>query len=120
MRCVTTRADLSDPGRGSAMNMVESATGQTRAAEASASATQVDIWSTGALGAREKSSYWRESVCSAVFGISVETVPEQFSARITARTAGPLRFAVSESTEYQIARSRRDIDASPSDHYSIY
>ena len=100
--------------------MVESATGQTQAAEASASAAQVDIWSTGTVLAREKVSYWRETVCSAVFGISVETMPEQFSARIAARNVGPLRFAVSESTEYRIARSRQDIDASPSDHYSIY
>ncbi len=100
--------------------MVESASGQTPGAEAAASAAQVDIWSTGSVAAREQVCYWRESVCSAVFGISVETVPEQFSARITARTAGALRFAVSESTGYQIARSKREIDANPSDHYSIY
>jgi AraC-like DNA-binding protein len=100
--------------------MVESATGQTRAAEPSASAAQVDIFATGSVAAREKVSYWRETVCNAVFGISVETMPEQFSARITARNAGPLRFAMSESTAYQIARSRQQIDAIPSDHYSIY
>ena len=101
-------------------NMIESAAAQMRAAETSASAAHVDIWSTGTVLAREKVSYWRESVCSAVFGISVETTPEQFSARITARNVGPLRFAISESTGYQIARNRRDIDARPSDHYSIY
>src|ERR1043165_8757544 len=100
--------------------MVESATGQTRAAEPSASAAQVDIFATGSVAAREKVSYWRETVCNAVFGISVETMPEQFSARITARNAGPLRFAMSESNPYRIARSQREIDASPSDHYSIY
>jgi len=102
--------------------MVESATGQTPAGELSPSAAQaqVDIWSTGSVAAREKVSYWRETVCNAVFGISVETVPEQFSARITARNAGPLRFALSESTAYQIARTRQQIDALPSDHYSIY
>jgi len=100
--------------------MDESATAQMRAAEPSASAAQVDIWSTGSVVAREKVSYWRETVCNAVFGISVETIPEQFSARITARNAGPLRFALSESTAYQIARTRQQIDAMPSDHYSIY
>jgi AraC family transcriptional activator of tynA and feaB len=100
--------------------MVESATEQTRVAETSASAANVDIWSTGTVCAREKVSYWRETVSGAVFGISVETIPEQFSARITARNVGPLRFAISESTGYQISRSRRDIDARPSDHYSIY
>src|ERR1044072_2567421 len=99
--------------------MVESAPGQTPAAEPSASA-HVDIVSSGTAAAREQVAYWREAVCGAVFGISVETMPEQFSARITARNAGPLRFAMSESTAYQIARSQRQIDASPSDHYSIY
>lgn len=100
--------------------MVESATEQTQTAEAPPAAAHVDILSTGTVAAREKVAYWREAVCSAVFGISVETTPEQFSARITARNAGPLRFAMSESTPYQIARSQRQIDASPSDHYSIY
>lgn len=100
--------------------MVESAPGQMRPAERSASAAHVDIYSTGSVAAREKVTYWRETVCNAVFGISVETMPEQFSARITARSAGPLRFAMSESTAYQIARSRQQIEAIPSDHYSIY
>src|SRR5437868_3906164 len=100
--------------------MVECRPGQTPSAQGSASAVEVDIWSTASVGEREKVSYWRETVCSAVFGISVETMPEQFSARITARNAGPLRFAISESTGYRIARSRHDIDAMPSDHYSFY
>src|ERR1041385_6508157 len=100
--------------------MIENATEKMSGAEAAASAAQVDIWSTASVAAREQVSYWRESVCSAVFGISVETMPEQFSARITARNAGSLRFAMSESNPYRIARSQRDIDASPSDHYSIY
>jgi len=100
--------------------MVESATGQTLTTDASASAAQVDMYATGSVAAREKVSYWRETVCTAVFGISVEAMPEQFSARITARSAGPLRFAISESTAYQIARTRQQIDAIPSDHYSIY
>ena len=100
--------------------MVESATGQTSGVEAAATAAQVDIFSTASVDAREQVSYWRESVCSAVFGISVETMPEQFSARITSRTAGAMRFAVSESTGYQIARSKQEIDANPSDHYSVY
>ena len=98
--------------------MVESASGQTQ--RPVASAARVDILSTGTVAAREKVAYWRESVCSAVFGISVETMPEQFSARITARNAGPLRFAMSESTAYQIARTQQQIDETQSDHYSIY
>src|SRR3954469_7431682 len=100
--------------------MVASATNHIPGMEAAACAAQVDIWSTAAVAARDQVSYWRDSVCSAVFGISVETIPEQFSARISARTTAALRFAVSESTRYQIARSKREIDASPSDHLSIY
>ena len=48
--------------------MVESATEQMRAAETSASAANVEIWSTGTVCAREKVSYWRETVSGAVFG----------------------------------------------------
>jgi AraC-like DNA-binding protein len=55
-----------------------------------------------------------------VFGISIEAPPEGFTARISARSAGPLRFAKSESTDYRIARSREDIAKAPADHYSIY
>jgi AraC-like DNA-binding protein len=89
-------------------------------APASSAKTCVDIWSTDAVGARERFSYWRDAVCHAVFGISAEAPPDQFSACITARSSGPLRFARSESTRYWIARDRRDISAAPSDHYSIY
>jgi AraC-like DNA-binding protein len=81
---------------------------------------QVDIWSTDATRARERFSYWRDAVCHAVFNISIEAPPDRFSARITARSAGPLRFATSESSGYQIVRTRRDIDSAPSDHYSVF
>ena len=39
---------------------------------ASAVRTQVDIWSTNAVQGRERFSYWRDAVCRAVFGISIE------------------------------------------------
>lgn len=81
---------------------------------------QVDIWSTDATRARERFSYWRDAVCQAVFNISIEAPPERFSARITSRGAGPLRFATSESSGYRIMRSRRDIDSAPADHYSVF
>src|SRR3954452_2447514 len=81
---------------------------------------QVDIWSTDSIRAQERFSYWRDAVCNAVFGISIEAPPERFTARIMARSSGPLRFAKSESTGYRIARSRADIAKAPADHYSIY
>jgi AraC-like DNA-binding protein len=81
--------------------------------------TRVDIWSTDAACARERFEYWRDAVCNAVFGISIEAPPERFSARIAARTSGALRFAKSESTGYDLIRGARDIASGP-DHYAIY
>ena len=80
----------------------------------------VDIWSTDTMRARERFDYWRDAVCNAVFGISIEAPPERFKARIAARSSGPLRFAKSQSTDYHIVRSREDIARAPADHYSIY
>jgi AraC family transcriptional activator of tynA and feaB len=84
------------------------------------SKAHVNIWSTDATQARERFSYWRDAVCQAVFNISIDAPPEQFSARIEARSSGAFRFATSECSGYQIVRSRRDIDTAPAEHYSIY
>jgi AraC-like DNA-binding protein len=102
--------------------MVDSATATDKQpAEPLASAkAQVDIWSTDGALARERFSYWRDAVTSAVFGISIEATPEHFSARIRGRTCGPFRFAISESTGYEITRGRREIESAPADHCSIY
>src|SRR2546421_423149 len=81
---------------------------------------RVDIWSTDAARSRDRFSYWRDAVCKAVFNITIEAAPEHFSARITARTSEPLRFAVSESTRYQIIRSPQDIARDPSEHFTIF
>jgi AraC family transcriptional regulator, positive regulator of tynA and feaB len=81
---------------------------------------QIDTWSTDATRTRERFSYWRDAICHAVFNISIEAPPERFSARITARSSGQLRFATSESSAYQVVRSRRDIDTAPADHYSVF
>jgi AraC family transcriptional regulator, positive regulator of tynA and feaB len=80
----------------------------------------ISTWSTAAIHPRERFSYWREAVCSAVFGISIEASSDHFSACMTARSSGPFRFAKSESIGYHVVRNRRDIASSPSDHYSIY
>src|SRR4029078_3829387 len=81
---------------------------------------QVDVWSTDATRAHERFSYWRDAVCHAIFNISIEAPPDRFSARVAARTAGPLRFAITESSGYQSIRTRRDIESVPSDHYSVF
>ena len=80
----------------------------------------VNIWATDTTPARERFSYWREALCRAVFNISIEAPPKDFSARVVARSAGPLRFATSESSGYSVVRTQRDIDTAPADHYSIY
>jgi AraC-like DNA-binding protein len=59
-------------------------------------------------------------ICNTLFSISPEAPSERFSARITARNSGSLRFATCESTSYEIVRTRRDIDRAPVDHYTIY
>ena len=84
------------------------------------SKAQVHVWSTDTIRERERFSYWREALCQAVFNLTIEAPPESFSARITSRSSGVLRFATSESTGYQVVRSRRDIDTAPSDHYSVF
>ena len=77
-------------------------------------------WSTDTINERERFSYWREMICNTLFSISPEAPPERFSARITVRNSGPLRFATCESTSYEIIRTRRDIARAPADHYTIY
>jgi AraC-like DNA-binding protein len=80
----------------------------------------MQTWSTGALRRRERFSYWREAICQSVFNISIEAVPEHFSAQLSARSCGPLRLMRSHASGYRIARSRRDVDGAPAEHYSVY
>ena len=102
--------------------MDDSATGKTgNAADLAAPAkAQVNILSTDAARAGERFSYWREAICQAMFNITIDAPPDHFSARITARAAGPIRFASSECSGYRVVRSRSDIDTGPADHYSVF
>lgn len=77
-------------------------------------------WSTDTVQARERFSYWREAVCRSIFNISIEAPPGPFSARMAARSWGPVRVAVGESTSYLLVRSKREVASAPADHYSIY
>lgn len=105
---------------GSASKLVDSANRGLTESTTGIARAHVDIWSTDAARARERFSYWRDAVCRAVFNISIEAPPERFAASITSRSSGPLRFATSECSGYQVVRSRRDIDTAPADHYSVY
>jgi AraC family transcriptional activator of tynA and feaB len=93
----------------------------TREPSASPTRPSLITWSTDAIPERERFAFWRDAVCRAVFNISIEAPPERLSARISARTSGPMRLATSESVgAYQLTRSRQHIASAPSDHYSIF
>jgi len=77
-------------------------------------------WTTDTVEARERFSYWREMICSTLFSISPEAPAERFSARLTVRTSGRCRFAMCESTSYEIIRTQRDIARAPADLYTVY
>jgi hypothetical protein len=93
---------------------------QRMTTSAARAGTEMVSWSTDTINERERFSYWREMICNTLFSISPEAPPERFSARITVRNSGPLRFATCESTSYEIIRTRRDIARAPADHYTIY
>jgi AraC-like DNA-binding protein len=78
------------------------------------------FWSTDSIPERERFSFWREIICTTIFSISSEAPNERFSARVRVRSTGPLRFAMCQSTSYEIIRSRRDIDRAPADYYTVY
>jgi AraC family transcriptional regulator, positive regulator of tynA and feaB len=77
-------------------------------------------WSTDTVQPRERFSYWREAVCRSIFNLTIEAPPGHFAARMTARSAGPLRIALGESTGYVVSRSVREIESASDDSYSIY
>jgi AraC-like DNA-binding protein len=55
-----------------------------------------------------------------MFNISIEAASERFTARLTTRSSDALRFARSESSDYRMMRSRRDVESAPADHWTIY
>jgi AraC family transcriptional activator of tynA and feaB len=77
-------------------------------------------WSTDTVGPRERFSYWREAVCRSIFNLTIEAPVGHFAARMTARSSGPLRVALGESTGYRLFRSKQDVDTAQRDSYSIY
>jgi AraC-like DNA-binding protein len=77
-------------------------------------------WSTDCVRPPERFSYWREAVCQSIFNLAIEAPPGHFEARMTARSAGPLRIALSESTAYQVVRDKREVGRASDDSYSVY
>ena len=68
------------------------------------------FWSTDTIPERERFSFWREIICNTIFSISPEAPSERFSARVRVRSAGPLRFAMCQSTSYEIIPARKHLE----------
>jgi AraC-like DNA-binding protein len=77
-------------------------------------------WSTNSVQPRDRFSYWRDAICRSIFNLTIEAPAGYFTARMTTRSAGPLRVALGESTGYRLFRSKQDVDNTQDDSYSIY
>jgi AraC-like DNA-binding protein len=107
---------------GDASALVESAKARYDFASgtpAGGSGRDMDSWSTDTVHARERFAFWREVVCRTVLNVATESPPERFSARITGRKFGALRFAAFDSTGHEIVRSRAHVARAPEDYYLI-
>ena len=69
------------------------------------------------IRADERFSYWREVVCHSVLNVSIETKPEKFSARITGRNFGDLRFVKFDCTGHELVRTTQQVERMPEDYY---
>lgn len=76
-------------------------------------------WSTDTVSARERFSFWHEMVCQSVLNVATESPPERFSARITGRSFGKLRFVSFDCTGHELVRSRQQVARTPEDYYVI-
>jgi AraC family transcriptional activator of tynA and feaB len=99
--------------------LVHSAARNPAAPARRAESAAADIWSTEAVPARERFSYWRDVVCQAVLNVSTESPPAGFSARLTRRSFGDLRFASFDCTDHEIVRTPQQIARVPQDYYVI-
>ena len=76
-------------------------------------------WSTDKVHARERFAYWQEMVCQSVLNVSTASAPENFSARISGRSFGDLRFVQFACTGHELERSRDQVARRPEDYYVI-
>jgi AraC-like DNA-binding protein len=76
-------------------------------------------WSTDSIRERERFSFWHEVVCKSVLHVSTESAPETFSARMTGRSFGKLRFASFDCTGHELVRTRQQVARMPEDYYVI-
>lgn len=76
-------------------------------------------WSTDAVTAGERFSFWREVVCQTVLNVATEAPRDRFQARIFGQSFGALRIAAFDSTSHEIVRSPHHTARFPEDNYLI-
>jgi AraC-like DNA-binding protein len=76
-------------------------------------------WSTDSIRESERFSFWREVICKSVLHVSTESAPEHFSARMTGRSFGKLRFASFNCTGHELVRTRQQVARMPEDYYVV-
>lgn len=77
-------------------------------------------WSTDAVRAHERFSYWREAICQSILNLDIAAPAGPFQARLSARSAGAVRIALGESTRYELTRSAREAANDTAALCSIY
>lgn len=76
-------------------------------------------WSTDAVPARERFSYWSDVVCQTILNVSTESPTEIFSAAIKARSFGDIRCVSFDCGGHEIVRDRRHMARAPEDCYVV-
>jgi AraC family transcriptional activator of tynA and feaB len=79
----------------------------------------VATWSTDAVKAGERFSFWREVVCQTVLNVATEAPRDRFRAHISGRSFAALRIAAFDSTSHEIVRSPQHTARFPEDNYLI-
>jgi hypothetical protein len=90
-----------------------------RSGQAAEGDVDVATWSTDAVKASERFSFWREVVCQTVLNVATEAPRERFQAHISGRSFAALRVAEFDSTSHEIVRSPQHTARFPEDNYLI-
>lgn len=76
-------------------------------------------WSTDAVPARERFSYWSDVVCQTILNVSTESPTEIFSATIKARSFGDIRCVSFDCAGHELVRNRNHMARTPEDCYVV-
>ena len=76
-------------------------------------------WSTDAVPARERFSFWNDVVCQTILNVSTESPTERFSAAIKARSFGDIRCVSFDCGGHELVRDRKHMARAPEDSYVV-